>query len=449
MVRRAQEHQLTQQRRPALSGFARHVCCRARHQPTHAVAQDGDALQRHRPGRHQPLQLGGKLAAVLRHMAPAVVAQANQRAAQRLGQECTVVVAVARPLRVVHAQTVDQQQQVRARHGAGRWFQLLFEDVGLAQREGLTIDAHLHRLRQRVASGHQPITHHTVERGQHRLALRRSLRVCGGIVQQRQQRTQHHIRALPHQRRHAANAPVNLPGEAVGLLGWRATREPQLTVYRAMHTLHHVDHALGRLRRELGGGLEIGGAKVAQQGARLRAGWLVGGGGHGPLWLRWRGQGWPTRSSTWLRVPPGSPRTWVEGPVDAKRHEPPTRFGGLRRDHHKASTPRAQALTARLFFSTMVRLEGLGRGKRLLCTCSLCSTIFHQFGSGSCTGQKRCLSSIDAPDSAIDESKRAVVCKIGFEGRLKPPYFDLSSRPRQGFCTTFNFSQMELPKEKF
>jgi len=90
----------------------------ARHQATHAVAQHHDVVQRHRPIGDQLLQRIGQRQAVVGDVAPAVVVGVDGRQAQRAAQQITVVVAVAVPAEVAHAEAVHQQQHAARRLGS-------------------------------------------------------------------------------------------------------------------------------------------------------------------------------------------------------------------------------------------------------------------------------------------------------------------------------------------
>ncbi len=104
-------------------------------------------------------------------MEPRVVAQVDRGVAQRAGQRLAMVIGggaavveVLCPLQVVHAQAVNQQQDLAVDGRRGQSLQVLGGQHAplVAKTQGCS---------QRVAGGLQLVAHHAVERGQHGLTL--------------------------------------------------------------------------------------------------------------------------------------------------------------------------------------------------------------------------------------------------------------------------------------
>jgi hypothetical protein len=190
-----------------------------------------------------------------------------------------VVVPALRPLQVVHAQAMHQQQQL-ATGLAGR--------VQRERVQRLTLLAQQHRQGQRVVVGQQPVAQHAVEGRQHRFAL--DIHLAGRRVQDALQPgfepAQRGLQAGVDPARRAAHAAVDQTGQAASPPGRTAT-QPQAGVHRLVHPLDDMGDARGRLGGQARRGTQVGGAQLLPGAARRRRGWLRGGGvGHG----QWRGR---------------------------------------------------------------------------------------------------------------------------------------------------------------
>jgi uncharacterized protein YoaH (UPF0181 family) len=95
-------------------GFPRMCAGTAREQASHAVANDGQSLQRHRPGIDQCFQLLGKLAAIAGDVQSAVVVQIQRRVAQGIGKGFAVIMVATTPLQVAHAKAVHEDGKLAA-----------------------------------------------------------------------------------------------------------------------------------------------------------------------------------------------------------------------------------------------------------------------------------------------------------------------------------------------
>jgi hypothetical protein len=76
-------------------------------EPTHAVPDEHEVGQRHRPELHQGFEQFGERPPIGRDMEPAVVMQIDRRVREVVRQRGAVIVAFALPLQIVHAQTVQ------------------------------------------------------------------------------------------------------------------------------------------------------------------------------------------------------------------------------------------------------------------------------------------------------------------------------------------------------
>ena len=210
----------------------------------------------------QRLQEIRQRAAVGRDVQPGVVAQVERRAVERARQLPPVVVAVAFPLPVVHAQAVDQQEKpaARARKRCGR--------RGAVERHRRAGVPHFHLCRERIAGCGEVVPEHAVQSGDDRIALlrRRPLR------DQRHERAEQRVEARADNARHAADRAVDEPGDARGPPVRRGSEEQRRPGDRSMHRLDDVGQPGGRVDGETLEAVQVGG----QDGRGLRG----GGAGH-------------------------------------------------------------------------------------------------------------------------------------------------------------------------
>mmetsp|Transcript_17177 Transcript_17177/g.66860 ORF Transcript_17177/g.66860 Transcript_17177/m.66860 type:complete len:297 (+) Transcript_17177:3884-4774(+) len=199
----------------------------ARHQPAHAVPE-----QRDRPG-HVVQQLG-QLGAVAPDRAAAVVAQ-SERAPAQPGERGGEVGTLAAPLRLVHAQAMQQDQR------------------GAAAARHQRVQAHPRG--QRVAAVFQVVAQQAVQRRHRR--LRRAGPLGPGPVEQRFEGAEGQVQPAPDQPGGAAHAAVDEAGDARGAVA--VGTEGQARDLR-VHGLHQVDDALGGGDRETAGAAQLLGA---------------------------------------------------------------------------------------------------------------------------------------------------------------------------------------------
>ena len=150
-----------------------------------------------------------------------------------------MIMAVAQELTLVHAQAMDQHQQLTAgaRDGLGEC--LPFEDQRLPPMSQFERD------RQRVAAGQQVIAEHAVDDRERVVAPQRRRQVAGQRFAGGQQRVEHHT----HQIGDPAHTAIDQTGDPGGA---RARRCRQTGHARdvPMHRLDHIGHPAGGLECE-------------------------------------------------------------------------------------------------------------------------------------------------------------------------------------------------------
>jgi len=119
-MRRADEDELVEPPQPVVVR-QRAVMARAMgDEPAHAVPDQHELGQRYRPESHQVLEQSRKHAPVDGDMEAAVVVQINRRIREVAGERRAVIVSLALPLQIVHAQAVQQHDQLAAHSGNRR-----------------------------------------------------------------------------------------------------------------------------------------------------------------------------------------------------------------------------------------------------------------------------------------------------------------------------------------
>jgi len=205
VMRGAEKDDLAQRLRPRVTRARGHIERTARDQATHAVRQDDEFPERHRPGSDEGFERIGECTTVGRNVQPGVVVQIDGRVAEVLRQRGPVVMAVARPLQIVHAEAMHEHEQLRARvrHRGG--------ESRAAGRERLAFTAYAHRDRERVFRRGQVVAEHTVHHGHQAFARRRRLH----LLERGGHRAQREVEAAAHRARDATDALVNQPGDAI------------------------------------------------------------------------------------------------------------------------------------------------------------------------------------------------------------------------------------------
>ncbi len=116
---RADKKQLVHLSHPGMLGLFAIVERAARHHATHAVAHDANLLHSGGPFGQQLFQHVCQRAPVFRDVQTGVVAQIQGRVAVGCRQHFAVVMAVARPLQLIHAVAVQHDQNLARRAGKG------------------------------------------------------------------------------------------------------------------------------------------------------------------------------------------------------------------------------------------------------------------------------------------------------------------------------------------
>jgi hypothetical protein len=104
----------------------------ARDEAAHAVSEDRELVDRHRPRGDELLEEIGERATVGRDMEAAVVVEVDRREAEVVRQRRPVVEALSSPLPVVHARAMDQDEHLAGRTRNCRAQRLAFELEGMA-----------------------------------------------------------------------------------------------------------------------------------------------------------------------------------------------------------------------------------------------------------------------------------------------------------------------------
>ena len=166
VMRRAEEDELVETPQPRVARQRAVVAGAAGDEPAHAVPDEHELGQRHRPALHQRFEQLGERAPVGRDVEAAVVVQIDRRVPEVARQRGAVIVSLALPLQIVHAQAVHQHDQLAAGVRDRRGQRLAFA------RQRVTVPTQVHGDRQRVVRRRQVVAEHAVQRGEQRLAPR-------------------------------------------------------------------------------------------------------------------------------------------------------------------------------------------------------------------------------------------------------------------------------------
>ncbi|MNV53838.1 hypothetical protein D3C71_1460000 [compost metagenome] len=167
-----------------------------------------------------------------------------------------MVMALVQPLQIVHAQAMDQHQELARGPAAGG-------QGGQVQRQPIPVEPHAGA--QWVVVALQAVAHHAVEGGEHGLALPLH---CGGRrigFKKRLQPRQTCLQARVHQACHAPNALVDQPGQAARLARLRPSRQAQRAQHRLVHPLGHAADARGGLCGQPRHSPQVGRTQLAQR----------------------------------------------------------------------------------------------------------------------------------------------------------------------------------------
>ena len=251
VVGRPQRHERGVEGRPPVPRLGRLAERAPRDEPAHAVADHDDAADRHRPRPHDRVEGVGQVAAGLRDVPAAVVADRQARGPQPGRERGARVDPAPPPLPVVHAEAVDLDQEDALRVGDGTG------DRGGFEVQAPAVVADLERRGERVALGCERVPERPVER--------RHDRVVGGVAvgqaappDGRERR----VERPPDVARHPADGAVRPPGDPPD-----PARAPQRTGHRRVDGLHDVGHARHGPRHQEDGAAEVGGRERTGHGA--------------------------------------------------------------------------------------------------------------------------------------------------------------------------------------
>jgi hypothetical protein len=157
-----------------------------------------------------------------------------------------MIVAVARPLQIVHAQAVYQHDQLRA--GVGDRVRQSIR----AQRERLACVMQLHRQSQRIAGGLEVIAEHAVQRRDDRFALCRGAWMCDGVP------GKHGIDDIAGDPSDPADAAIDQPRDPAGTFRRRTAQPETGPRDRGVHRFDQVGDADGRIHAESRETVQVG-----------------------------------------------------------------------------------------------------------------------------------------------------------------------------------------------
>jgi hypothetical protein len=130
------------------------------------MPENDELRYRNRPAFHEIFELRGELAPVGRDVEAAVVVQVDRRIPEVVRERSTVIVPFALPVQVVHAQAMQEYDQLavglRDRRGQRR--------TPNGQRDAVAAQTHMNG--QRIAGRCQVVAEHAIERGQQCAASR-------------------------------------------------------------------------------------------------------------------------------------------------------------------------------------------------------------------------------------------------------------------------------------
>ena len=211
-----------------------------------------ELLDGYRPFMHEPFDQRREHATVARNVQPAVVAQVHGREPAVGRERGAVIVAFAPPLQVVHAQTVDEQEDPASRP----------RDRALERRalevERLAVVAQRHLDRERIAAVSEVVTEHAVQCREHRFALERRR----AATDQWRELSEQRINAAADKPRDAADRPVDEPGDAARGCLRRRTQRARPSQNVVMHGLDEARQAEGRIDGETAESADVGAANV-------------------------------------------------------------------------------------------------------------------------------------------------------------------------------------------
>ena len=245
-MRRAEENDAAHVLRPRVTqriGVVQRAAC---DEAAHAVAEQHEFLDVDRPRAHERLELRGERAAIGRDVQAAVVVQVDRRVVRIAFERGAMVMAVAPPLQVTHAQAVREHDDACARSLD------VAREGGAIEFERAAVAAQAHADAERIAGCREMVADHAVECRQQGFTRGRGPR----LTRFRHPR-QHAMHTATDTARHAADAAVNQTGDAARRLGDFRTEHGRQARDVVMQVLAEVGHADRRLDRELTPGAQV------------------------------------------------------------------------------------------------------------------------------------------------------------------------------------------------
>ena len=249
-VWRPEEDQMAEALQPGAPAALRVPASAARHQASHAVRDERQPVEGRRPRSHQRVEEVGERAAVRGDVETAVVVEVRHRAVEIALQRRAVIVPVAAPAQVRHAEPVHQD------HGVPPRVRKRFCERARCEVEQAPVAPEGHGDGERVVRGDEVVAHDAVQRRPdgHRsrgepVGRRRIGELLHDGVERGRQRSTR-----------TADAPVDEPRHSPGRLEAGAPQHERCPRDLVVHALHHVGQRLGRLERELPPSAETGDA---------------------------------------------------------------------------------------------------------------------------------------------------------------------------------------------
>ena len=233
------------------------------------MADDDQLLDFRRPGGDQRLQRLGEGAAVDRDVQAGIVGEIDWRIAEVAGERRAVIVVLARPLQVAHAEAVQEDGELARRLGER------LGERSPVKRQRAPLAAEAQGQRQRIAGLGQVVADDAVEHGKRDFPPARDRL----IVRVRADQRRNAAEPLTGQAERAAHPAVDQPRHTAGQ-PLRQRRQSRRVEDGRVHMLDNAGEAVRRVggkaaeaedvRKREGGGLGGHGDSLGVRGERLR-----------------------------------------------------------------------------------------------------------------------------------------------------------------------------------
>ena len=231
VMRRAKKYELAEMRRPLMPCRTSVMTGASSDKSTHAVPHDRQFLERRSAIADQGLQHFCERESVTRNWQATVIAQVERQIPEVIGKRCPVVVPVAVPLPVVHAQPVHEHEEFVC----GRHIPVLSEHAyRIVEVDKLTAITQAHINRERIPGPQKVVTVHAVRHGSVCIERWRGLT----LRQKLRERRQTHVGSLANKASNTANAAIHEAGYTLRTTG---RRYPQWSWPRSDSAVHLLD----------------------------------------------------------------------------------------------------------------------------------------------------------------------------------------------------------------